>query len=179
MPEYPLPVIAGIDPGTTSALAILDTDGNLLSVCSRKNLTRADISKRIVEFGRPVIISADRNPAPAAVEKLVSVFSARLVVPEENLSKREKNRLAREFLKRDNDVKLNQHEKDALASAVHAYNSIRPTMLRVEQRLKALGYSGRRDLQNYARTRAILHRDHVKRSIERFMKESNTHIITG
>ena len=164
-------MIAGIDPGTTSALAILDTDGNLLSVYSRKNLTRADISKHITRFGRPVIISADRNPAPAAVEKLASTFSSRLVVPEENLSRREKNRLAKEFLKRDENLKLNKHERDALASAMHAYNSVKTTMLRVSQRLKALGYSGESDLQNHVRTRVILHRDHIKRSIERFKKE--------
>jgi predicted RNase H-like nuclease (RuvC/YqgF family) len=150
---------------------VLDTDGNLLSLKSRKNMSRAEISEHISGLGRPVMVAADRRPAPSAVEKLAAVFSARLIVPEENLSRREKNRLARDFL-REREEKPNQHERDALASAVHACNAIRPTMRRVDQRLKALGFAGNRKLERFVRTRVIMHGDHVKRSIERFLKSS-------
>lgn len=107
---------------------------------------------------------------PAKVEKLASVFSARLVVPEENLSRRDKNLLARE-LDREIPHTTNRHERDALASAVYAYNAIRPTMKRVEQRLKALGHSGNKGLENFVKTSVILKNDHVKRAIDKFFKE--------
>lgn len=136
---------------------------------SRKNMSRAEISRHIARFGMPVMMAADRRPAPAAVEKLAAIFSARLVVPGENLSKKEKNLLARGFL-REREEKPDQHERDALASALHAYNTIRPTMRRVDQRLKALGLSGNPGLERFVKARVILHGDHVKRSIERFFR---------
>jgi predicted RNase H-like nuclease (RuvC/YqgF family) len=160
----------GIDPGTTSAVAVIDAEGRLISVKSKKNMSKGDISKHISGLGKPVIISGDRRPAPSAVERLASTFSARLVVPEENLSRREKNLLARESMKENGEEKLNQHERDALASAVYAYNTIKPTMIRVGHRLKSLGVSDDRELGNFVRTRVILDRDHVKRAISRFMK---------
>jgi predicted RNase H-like nuclease (RuvC/YqgF family) len=162
-----LPIIVGIDPGTTTAIAVLDTDGSLLSLMSKKNMSRAEISRHLSGLGRPVMVAADRRPAPAAVEKLAAVFSARLVVPDENLSRREKNHMAREFLE-ERPERPNQHERDALASALHAYNTIRPTMRRVEKRLRVLGLSDNPELERFVRTRVILNGDHVKRSIERF-----------
>lgn len=169
MTMHPLPIIVGIDPGTTTAVAALDTDGNLISLMSRKGMSRAEISRRLVSLGRPVMVAADRRPAPAAVERLAATFSARLVVPGENLSRREKSLLAGGFL-RGREERPNQHERDALASALRAYNTIKPTMVRVGRRLTALGLSGIPGLENSVRTRVILHGDHVKRAIEGFMK---------
>jgi predicted RNase H-like nuclease (RuvC/YqgF family) len=167
--RFPEPVIVGLDPGTTTAIAVLDTDGRLLSLKSKKNMTHGDVSNHISGLGRPVLVAGDRRPAPSAVERLAATFSARLIVPEDNLSRREKNRLARDFLKENFEGRMNQHERDALASAVYAYNNIRPTMTRVDQRLVTLGLSGDRELERFVRTRAIIHRDHVKRAITRFM----------
>jgi predicted RNase H-like nuclease (RuvC/YqgF family) len=150
---------------------VLDTRGRLLLLKSRKNMTRADISRHAGALGKPVIVAGDRNPPPSAVEKLASVFSARLVTPEESLSRRDKHSLARDVLE-SGAKKPNQHERDALASALFAYNKIRPTMLRVDQRLSALGLSGDENLENYVKARVILHRDHVKRAVERFSRET-------
>jgi predicted RNase H-like nuclease (RuvC/YqgF family) len=165
-------VIAGIDPGTTTAIAVIDMSGRLLSLQSRKNMRRADMNRHITRLGTPVMIATDRNPAPSLAEKLASTFSARLVVPEENMSKRDKNRLARDMLSSDQAVLLkgrpNQHEKDALAAAFFAFNSVKSTMARVDQRLKALGRSDNQDLKNFVRTRVILHNDHVKRAVGKF-----------
>ncbi|MCK4714789.1 MAG: DUF460 domain-containing protein [Candidatus Aenigmarchaeota archaeon] len=163
----PLPIIVGMDPGTTTALAVLDTGGRLLLLKSRKNMTKADVYMHVGALGKPVIVAGDRNPPPSAVEKLASVFSARLVIPEENLSKRDKHSLARDVLE-SGAKKPNQHERDALASALFACNKIRPTMTRVDQRLRNLGRSGDEDLENYVKARVILHRDHVKRAVEGF-----------
>lgn len=166
-------MIAGIDPGTTTAIAVLDTDGNILSLLSKKSMTRSELNEHITRFGTPVMIATDRKPAPSLAGKLASTFSSRLIVPEENLSKRDKNRLARGFL-RDSDLekplngKPNQHEKDALAAAIFASNSIKTTMTRVDQRLRSLGRSENQDLQNFVRTRVILHRDHIKRALGKY-----------
>jgi predicted RNase H-like nuclease (RuvC/YqgF family) len=169
LPRHPRPVIVGLDPGTTTAVAVLDTDGRLLSLFSRKNLRKGHIARHVSGLGRPVLIAGDRRPVPSFVEKMAALFSARLVVPEENLSRREKGRLARDFLE-GMEAKPNQHEKDALASASYAYNIIKPTMMRVTQRLRALGLGDDKGMDRFVRTRVILHRDHVKRAIEKFAK---------
>lgn len=137
---------------------------------SKKNMSKSDISRKILKYGKPVMVGADRRPSPEAVEKLASVFSARLVVPEENLSRKEKNRLAKEFLKNSDFEASNRHERDALASAVYAYNTVKPTMLRVDQRLKSLGFSGNKKLERFVKTNVILRQDHVKRIIDKFFK---------
>ena len=167
MPGHPVPLIVGIDPGTTTALAVLDTSGRLLLLKSGRGLDRSRISRLVTELGVPVIVACDRRPAPSFVERAASTFSARLVVPEENLRVREKERLSREFMQ-EHPPRTNKHERDALAAALFAYNSIKPTMRRVEQRLKALGFSGDGELDSFVRTRVILHRDHVKRAISKF-----------
>jgi predicted RNase H-like nuclease (RuvC/YqgF family) len=175
--SYPEPIIIGMDPGTTAAVAVLDTRGSLLAIKSRRGLARSEISRFVSKLGRPVLVGADRKPAPSRVEKLAAVFEARLVVPEENLSKKEKNLLARDFISKDGIIKLNQHERDALASAVFALNSIKPTMKRVGQRIRGLGYQGKPDLERYVRTRVILNRDHVKRSIDRFLTRKGKRLL--
>lgn len=164
----PEPVIVGMDPGTTTAIAVLDTGGNVLFLESMRNMTKGNVSSHISAIGRPVIVAGDRNPPPSAVERLAATYSARLVVPEENLSKRDKNQLARELIDQS-QKNPNQHERDALASAAYAYNTIRPTMLRVGQRLESLGLSGDPELESFVKTRVILHRDHVKRAIGKFL----------
>jgi predicted RNase H-like nuclease (RuvC/YqgF family) len=140
---------------------------------SKKNMSKSDVSRKILKYGKPVMVGADRRPSPEAVEKLASVFSARLVVPEENLSRKDKNRLAKEFLKNSDFDTSNRHERDALASAVYAYNTVKPTMIRINHKLKALGFSGNKRLERFVKTRVILYHDHVKRSIEKFLKSSN------
>jgi predicted RNase H-like nuclease (RuvC/YqgF family) len=170
LPSYPFPIIVGVDPGTTTAIAVLDTDGNLLSLMSKRNMSKSDVSRKILKYGKPVMVGADRRPSPEAVEKLAAVFSARLVAPEENLSRKDKNRLAKEFLKNSDFETSNRHERDALASAVYAYNTVKPTMLRIDHRLKALGFAGNKRLERFVKANVILRGDHVKRSIEKFFK---------
>jgi hypothetical protein len=156
----------GVDPGTTTAVAVLDTSGRLLMLFSRKGLTRAEISRRVLRAGKPVIVAADRRPAPGAVAALAVMFSANLSVPEENLSRKEKNRLAREFP--FTERKPNQHERDAMSSAVFALNAIKPTMRRVDLRLRQLGLSGDDSLERFVKTRVILNGDHVKRAVQKY-----------
>jgi predicted RNase H-like nuclease (RuvC/YqgF family) len=160
----------GIDPGKTTAVAVLDLDGNLISLFSKKNLTKGEISRHILGYGRPVMIATDRSPAPSSVEKMAAVFSARLVEPEENLFKREKNSLARDFMADNNGKGINQHEKDALASAIYAYNTVKPTMIRVRHKIRALGHGDDTGLKRFVKTRIILDRDHVKRAIDKYFE---------
>ncbi len=114
-------IIVGVDPGTTVGIAVLDLEGNIIEVESGKNLSVADVIFEIQSFGEPLVIATDRNPAPKSVKKVKAAFKCLLFEPEEHLSVAEKKELLRNI---DPELKkkMNNHEKDALAAALKAFN---------------------------------------------------------
>lgn len=132
------PIIVGIDPGTTIGIAILDMDGNFVSVDSDKNLTRGDISKIILEYGSPVIVASDISPLPRMVEKIATSFGAKTLMPEELLTRKEKHRISKNFSRKFSQVWNNTHERDALVAAIYAWKKIRQTMEKVDKRLESV-----------------------------------------
>jgi len=113
MSEKPL-IILGIDPGTTTAWAALDLEGNLLMVRSGKGLGLREVIKEVVGVGRPALIGTDKAKAPSFVERVAVKTGARLWTPRRDLSALEKRRLVREKT-------ANDHELDAIASARSAF----------------------------------------------------------
>lgn len=98
-------------------------------------MTRAAISRMILDLGRPVIIAGDVNPPPKMLEKLAAGLSARLFYPEKNMSRFEKLKIAEKYSKAVSPNKKlwgNKHERDALAAALRAWKRIRPLIMRVE-----------------------------------------------
>ncbi|MFB6147416.1 MAG: DUF460 domain-containing protein [Candidatus Nanohaloarchaea archaeon] len=110
MPE---PLVVGIDPGSTSAVAAVNLDGELELLESERELPRHEIIKKIIDTGKPVVVACDTEKMPSTVEKIASSLGARKFSPDEDLEKQRKEELG----KGDNS-----HEKDAAASALHAYN---------------------------------------------------------
>ena len=55
-------LIVGIDPGITTGIAILDLYGNVVKVCSKRNMGKNEIIRTITNFGHPLIITSDVNP---------------------------------------------------------------------------------------------------------------------
>ena len=110
-------VIVGIDPGTTTAVAMTDLDGNVLDVLSTRTADTADVIEWIIERGRPVIIAADVTPMPETVEKFRRSFDAAGWTPETDLPVDEKQHRTRE------DGYDNDHQRDAMAAALFAYDS--------------------------------------------------------
>ncbi len=121
-------MIVGIDPGTTTAVAVLDFFGNVLLLESRKGMGRDEVVEMILEKGKPVIVSTDRSKPPATVEKIRSSFEAVLVRPKKDLSSLEKERLVPKGVK----IK-NKHERDALVSAILAFRKFSQLFARVEK----------------------------------------------
>ncbi|MFB6177931.1 MAG: DUF460 domain-containing protein [Halobaculum sp.] len=109
-------VVVGIDPGTTTAAAVLDLDGNVLDVYSTRTDDTAAVIEWLVERGRPAIVAADVTPMPETVEQFRRSFDAAGWTPESDLPVDEKLHRTRE-LNYDND-----HERDALAAALYAFD---------------------------------------------------------
>ncbi len=110
-------VIVGIDPGTTTAVAMTDLDGTLLDVLSTRTADTADVIEWIIERGRPVIVAADVTPMPETVEKFRRSFDAAGWTPERDLPVDEKQHRTRE------DGYDNDHQRDAMAAAFFAFDS--------------------------------------------------------
>lgn len=109
-------LIAGVDPGTTTGVALLDLKGNLVDVESRKEMGLGSLIEYLVSKGRVSMVAVDVSPAPQSIEKLSTQLGASLHVPDESLSSDEKIDSTREF---DTD---DAHQRDALAAALYSFH---------------------------------------------------------
>jgi len=111
-------LIAGVDPGATTAVALLDFDGNLIACESRKGWGLEGVISYILSHGKPSVIATDVSPTPSFVSKIASSFGVVAYSPNENLSVGYKQDLTRSFRT------LNAHEMDSLACALNAYKNL-------------------------------------------------------
>ncbi|MFC7248689.1 DUF460 domain-containing protein [Halomicroarcula sp. GCM10025324] len=122
-------VVVGVDPGTTTAVAVVSLDGSVLDVYSSRTNDTADVTEWIIEHGRPVVVAADVTPMPETVEKLRRSFSAAGWEPERDLPVDEKKHRTREAAY-DND-----HERDAMAAALYAFDAHESQFERVAEKV--------------------------------------------
>jgi hypothetical protein len=115
-PRY---LIVGIDPGTTTAFAALDLDGNLLHLQSSRQMNMGDVIESLYKVGKPLIIASDVQDMPFSVEKIRRAFSAIAYTPKQDVSVETKLELAAPF------SYGNDHERDALSAALDAYRQFR------------------------------------------------------
>ncbi|GAA0205360.1 DUF460 domain-containing protein [Halobaculum roseum] len=109
-------VIVGIDPGTTTAAAVVGLDGTVFDVHSTRTADTADVIEWLIERGRPVIVAADVTPMPETVERFRRSFDAAGWTPNSDLPVDEKLHRTRE------EAYDNDHERDALAAALFAFD---------------------------------------------------------
>ncbi|WP_160135275.1 DUF460 domain-containing protein [Halococcus salsus] len=124
-------VVVGIDPGTTTAVAIVGLDGGVLDVLSTRTADTAQVIEWIIERGRPVVVAADVERMPSTVEKIRRSFSAAGWVPETDLPVDEKQHRTRE------EGYDNDHERDALAAALFAFDDYESRFERIARKVPA------------------------------------------
>jgi len=134
-------IIVGVDPGVTTGVAILDIDGNILEVRSGKELTRGEIIRLIAKHGIPTVIATDVIQVPQFVEKLAKTLNSQLFLPPRPLTVVEKRTLVQEYLKKLNieGASFDSHQRDALAAAIKAYQSLKNKLNRVEAHIREIG----------------------------------------
>ena len=109
-------IIAGIDPGATVGIAILDLSGRkLASESSAGGISEA--VKIIERHGTPSLICCDVASAPEMAQKVASYFSCRLYSPQQNIREEDKREIAR------GTALSNNHERDAYAAAVFGFRA--------------------------------------------------------
>ncbi|MXV61523.1 DUF460 domain-containing protein [Natronorubrum sp. JWXQ-INN-674] len=124
-------VLVGIDPGTTTAAAIVSLEGEVLDVWSSRTSDTADVIEWIVERGRPIIVAADVTPIPETVEKFRRSFDAAGWTPTSDLPIDEKQHRTREQPYDDD------HQRDAMAAALYAFDAHEDQFERIAEKLPA------------------------------------------
>ncbi len=125
-------LIAGIDPGTTVGYALIDFEGNIIKIKSSKGLDFGKVISEISNQGKVLIIGCDKAKVPRFVEKLAVKLGAKKIYPKEDMHIEEKRNLVRDF-----EVK-NEHERDALASAIFAQKKSKGIISRINSSLPDL-----------------------------------------
>lgn len=124
-------VLVGIDPGTTTGVAIVGLGGTVLDVYSTRTDDTAAVTEWIIEHGRPIVVAADVTPIPETVEKIRRSFDGAAWTPERDLQiDRKKHRTRAEGY--DND-----HERDAMAAALFAFDDLEDRFERINEKIPA------------------------------------------
>ncbi|MGB9577131.1 MAG: DUF460 domain-containing protein [Candidatus Micrarchaeia archaeon] len=139
-------IIVGVDGGATSAVAILDYDGRIVALESKKNWSASEIIGEVMSVAAdsPLLVASDVNPASKLARQVKAAFNAKLFKPTHSLGQLEKTRLVEKHLRvtASRLEPANAHERDALAAAVKAFHSIQNKMRQV--RAKAAGFQEQR-----------------------------------
>ncbi|MFB6203397.1 MAG: DUF460 domain-containing protein [Candidatus Nanohaloarchaea archaeon] len=117
-------LIVGVDPGSTSAVAAVDLEGELVLLESGKNFPPSEMIRTVIDEGKPVVVTSDREKMPSKVEKIARSLGAHEYVPGEDLSQSRKRKLGEGE---------NSHEKDASASALNAYRNLQQEIDKIEK----------------------------------------------
>lgn len=134
------PLIVGIDPGNTSAIAALDLDGELIILESQLEFAPEEIIQRLIEEGKPVVVSCDKKQMPSTVDKIASSLGAEKFIPEQDLSRDRKRKLGKGE---------NSHEKDAHASAMHAFKNLRKQVRKINEKSEKEGVERHKIAREY------------------------------
>jgi predicted RNase H-like nuclease (RuvC/YqgF family) len=146
-------LIVGIDPGIVTGLAILDMNGNVLTLHSGKNLSRRHVLRIVYQYGTPILVAVDTAKPSDYAKKLAAMIGAVLYYPDKDLSISEKSEIAVKVSREQGIVVKDPHMRDALAAAYKSFIQLKPKLDRVE--------------------------DEVRRSIARVLDEAKTLVVKG
>jgi len=156
-------LIVGLDPGVITGLAIIDLDGRLLYIGSKRNWGRNDVISEIIKFGKPIIIATDVHPPSSFVVKVASIVGAKVIEFGKSLSISEKKDLIYRYIEDYKlNLDLNVHERDALSAALKAFYGFKNLFSKAEAHALELGFEG-----SHKALRALLIKGYnIKQAIE-------------
>lgn len=124
-------LIAGIDTGKNTGIAIINFDKEILTLKTLKSPNLGRIIK-ILEKGKVLIIATDVSRCPNLIKRIASQTGAKIFTPKKSLTRREKEKLTKNFFK----LIKNKHERDALAASFKALKKYEKVRRRIERKLK-------------------------------------------
>ncbi|MGC9516796.1 MAG: DUF460 domain-containing protein [Methanomicrobiales archaeon] len=135
--------IVGFDPGLTVGIAILDLNGDLISLKSCKEIPISEIINYIISFGKTLILATDVYPPPKKVKKLATLLNAKIYSPKKVMSVENKIEIVESHLNQKSLIQRpnNAHERDALAAAIKTYKNYQNKLKKIDKRVDGLGLS--------------------------------------
>lgn len=118
--------IVGVDPGTTTAVALLDLKGSIVDVHSSRDFGLDKVIRHITGYGLPALLASDVSPVPGLLLRLSSSLRVNCFTPGESLPVSEKIELTKW------QETGNAHERDALAAALNAFNKNKNKLRKIE-----------------------------------------------
>ncbi|BFI73344.1 hypothetical protein YN1_3310 [Nanoarchaeota archaeon] len=116
-------LIAGIDPGTNTALVVIDEEGNIIEKISGKNISNEDIIRYISNLNNVVLIATDKKEIPKSILEISSKLNLGIYSPKRDIDLKTKDKYYT-----DNKLKNifeNNHEFDAYIAAIEALKKVK------------------------------------------------------
>ncbi|MEM4397429.1 MAG: DUF460 domain-containing protein, partial [Candidatus Woesearchaeota archaeon] len=154
------PIIVGIDPGTTTAFAVLSFDFKVLKVKSKKSYSLAGIIYDVYKEGYPLIIATDKKEIPSFIKEFSQKTGSKIYNPKYDTKKGEKLYIVKE--KGLLDYCKNTHEIDALASALYAYREYYSLIKKIDNFIKD---KNKIYLKNILLTKVIIEEKNILKAI--------------
>lgn len=123
--------ILGLDPGTTSAYALLDLEGKVIKIHSAKNQPVAEVISQVFALAQPIIVGTDKAKVPSFVQSCARQLGMVVVHPPEDLLREEKRLLFQGY-----SQAMDNHEKDGLAAALFAWKQFLPRLQKISHYLQ-------------------------------------------
>lgn len=161
-------LIVGIDPGTTVGYAVLDLDGNLITIGSVKHCPLNELISSIIKIGDTILVGTDRKFPPYFVAQFATKVGAKVINPKNDLLVSEK-RIATSAYKTNN-----YHELDALASAIYANNEIKPLLNKIDEFIRIYD---KLHLRDSLRKKVILEGINIKHAAKLIESQSSIEMV--
>lgn len=165
-------IIVGFDPGVTVGIAILDLSGNILSLVSFKEISRAEVIKHIITYGKALIIASDVFPTPKSVKKLATALNSKIYSPSRLLTVESKKELVDSFVQLNSSEILidNAHERDALAAAIKTYKHYEKKLEQIEKKTRGMDLD--QEKMDHIKSEVIMGTP-ISKAINRVLKDIN------
>lgn len=111
-------LIAGIDPGTTTGICLIDLKGHCVLIKSMKNVGKETIIEEMMKHGKVVAIATDKVPIPDTIMKIGAMMNVKVFSPSRSMSQEYKTNM----MKRFGIITKNLHQRDACAAALWLYH---------------------------------------------------------
>ncbi|MGQ9596611.1 MAG: DUF460 domain-containing protein [Thermoproteota archaeon] len=131
-PKRLLKAIVGLDPGTTTGLAIMSLNGEILLLKSLRHWSRSDIIMEILNAGNPVLLATDKAEIPKAVRELSQVLKLMVFKVERESTLEDKKVIVKEFASRAGVEVKDEHQISALYAAIKAFNNFKNEFNNIE-----------------------------------------------
>ncbi len=127
--------IVGLDPGLTTAYTIIDLEGNILSSYSARELALSEVISHLISRCQPLLLATDKFKVPAFVEECGRKLGVIVITPDHDLRKEEKRQIVEQ--KGYTHAPFDDHQYDALASALYGQRKYRHRLEKIQRFLQA------------------------------------------